>query len=539
MNNSFLQTSFKGGINLNDAEHSIRDDQYVEGHNVRNREVELSCIKAPTKDTQAPIGKKQGIYGFDKYLLLFNKGFAYYKDTESDDTSWHNLGGAVFDANVDRIYTQAVPASTLNYSRRLQSTSNIDTILTQSLVVNGTPAGLVIQDGYNQPRILTITNVTEARRIKTYQAWTTSDREYVPIGNNMAYMNGILFVVGKDRKTIYRSVSGRPLDFVINVKEDGTKGGDADTTSYAVGYDYITGIFPSSGEFLIVGTDKTSFPLELNYNQTIFGEPTFLNRRQFASGCINQFSIAELLNDYAWIDRHGVRSYNAISQLNNEGRNSIFSKNVDRLIAGVLQDPIYSAATVFNNYAFFATKTSLGFRVLVYDTINESWSSIDNYGCGAIKQFASVKRDSELWAITDTEVFHLFSSRTNLEARVKTRSHITGNAKIELQLQKVRTVFVDSDSEAIVSVTELSNGTVGKTVNRRVANNVTGVRYPVRYPVRFMEGDAVENLPFDFEGQASTSWKLGAEIKWNNGARLAMCQVDTKLISYDNPIKQQ
>src|ERR1044071_7680228 len=106
----------------------------------------------------------------------------------------------------------------------------------------------------------------------------------------MAYLNGILFIVSPDRKRLYRSVSGRPLDFVVNVTQSGDKGGNAETVSYAVSQEDITCLTPLNSGELFVGTIDGCFPLQLNYDSTIFQEPTFINKDGLSAGVINQWS---------------------------------------------------------------------------------------------------------------------------------------------------------------------------------------------------------------------------------------------------------
>jgi hypothetical protein len=107
---------------------------------------------------------------------------------------------------VDRVYAQAVPASTFNYQRKLNDATKIEgntanqVVSTQNIQINGTAAGLVVQDGVNQGWII-LPDAT-ARRLQRYSQWTTTNREYVPIMKQMAYINGILFGVAPDGSTL-------------------------------------------------------------------------------------------------------------------------------------------------------------------------------------------------------------------------------------------------------------------------------------------------------------------------------------------------
>src|SRR5205823_6881184 len=189
-------------------------------------------------------------------------------------------------------------------------------------------------------------------------------REYVPIGSLMAYLNGILFVVNGNK--IYRSVSGRPLDFVVNVDINGNKGGNADTVSYSVSSENITALKTLNSGQLFVGTLLNCFPIDLNYDSVIFQEPTFNNRAGMSVGIVNQQSFVDILGDYAWIDIDGLRSFNAVNQLTNEGRDSVFSQYVNSLFLNSVQGNL-QASFVYRNHGYFAVKTTFGNVVLVFN----------------------------------------------------------------------------------------------------------------------------------------------------------------------------
>src|SRR5256885_3886288 len=149
-----VQSNFRGGMNILDHDAVLAEDEYGLAFNVRNRITALETIKNNIEDIHAPTGLKQGIYGFDKYLVLFNSGRAYYKNV--DDEEWTLINAIALDRTVDYIFTQAVPASTLNYTRklndanRINGTSNESNLSIDPISINSTPAGLVVQDGVNQ-----------------------------------------------------------------------------------------------------------------------------------------------------------------------------------------------------------------------------------------------------------------------------------------------------------------------------------------------------------------------------------------------------
>jgi len=76
---------------------------------------------------------------------------------------------------------------------------------------------------------------------------TEDRREYVPVGKQMLWHDGILYVVSPNGKQIFRSVTGRPLDFMVNITPSGDKDpleavGGASSVSHSVDFEPITSI---------------------------------------------------------------------------------------------------------------------------------------------------------------------------------------------------------------------------------------------------------------------------------------------------------
>src|SRR3990167_3744514 len=543
----FTQSNFSGGLNLYLQDSHVADDEYFMGFNLRNRDGSIIPTRSYTKLTGAPVGKKQGLYGFDIYLVLFCAGKAYYKIVGSD--TWHLISGFTMSATADRIYAQAVPASTINFKRKRNELADATGNSTESnisvdptLNVNGTEAGLVCQDGVTQPRL--ILSNGNARAIQAYGTWADGAREYVPIGLQMTYLNGILFVVSPDKKKIFRSVTGRPLDFVVNIDTAGLKGGDADTTSHRVSYDDINFIGSLNTGELLVGTSKALFPVELNYNELFFGEPTFNNRPLIEAGIVNQFSMVELLGDTAFIDFNGMRSFNAVQQLNNEGRSSILSKKVEKLFVDVRQTAGATCAMVFDNYAFFAVNSSFGYLTLVYDMLSSVWCSMDFIDSVPVMQFGVVNLSDEqqIYCINSNgDVYKLYDLNQNYSAAMlfpKTRI-IQENLKKGLKLKGVRTLFVDGLSEDSATVTSFIDGERKTRIVQTLRDTTGGIAFPVYYPVMFDSKSKVNNLLFNFTGIAGAGTKIGCSISWSNDARLVEFQMDAEDVDTVASQKQQ
>ena len=510
----YIQNDFRGGMNLFEEDYALAANEYGLAYNVRCRTSALSTISAPVEDTSAPKGLKQGIYAFDNYIVLFNAGAAYYKNIVTD-SAWVQISGFALSTTAETVYTAAVPTSKNNYARKLNSADRADgssvetnVSIDPSRLITENPAGLVCQDGTSQPFLITADG--NARQLYRYDEWKLTAREYVPVMKQMWYINGILF--GALGKTIYRSVSGRPLDFVVNIDSQGNKGGDASTTSYNVSYNDITCLSGLNSGELLVGTSKSIHPIEFNYERTIFAEPTFLNRRELAVGVVNQFSFIDILGDYCFVDIDGIRSFNAVATLQNEGRNSVFSARIAKAFLNVKQTS--SATIVFDNYSLYAVKTVYGNNLIaVYDNTRQIWVGFDNLGLGnPIKQFAIAKQSTQptLWAITADKVYKLYSSPDELEATVNLQALNSGKPSSTIKLEYVYPVFDGGTTEDEVTITE--------TVDNLPKGSWTR-------PISAAEDGSVDAVTFKVAGKQG--WKISPKISWQNEAKLAMVEVKT------------
>lgn len=526
-----IQANFSGGMNLIMESFNIAANEYGLAYNVRNRRTTLDPILGPVEDTALPSGKKQGIYAFDVYLLAFVGGRGYYKNIVLG-TDWTQIPDLALDPYVDYIYLQAVPASQLNYARKLASVdqvkgTNLDTgMLITSVAINGTPAGAIVQDGINQPWI--IFSDGSARQIQRYDEWDTTNREYVPVMKQMAYSQGILFGLSPDGKIIYRSVTGRPLDFVVSVTIDGEKGGDAAATSYAVGFDQLNCILPlPSGELLVASANKLSL-LTLDYTNTIFAEPTFINNKQQAAGVVNQFSFLNILNedgynDSFFIDFDGLRSFNAVNVGDQtEGRNSAFTLNLSDALV-VKQST--ACAINFNKYSFFSVQTNFAAKnlVAIYDNQTHLWVCFDDYGLGSIKQFAVANQGTDpfLYAITnDDKIYKLFAAPTTLAPSVNLAARTTGLASMQIRLDNLQLVFIKGTTSGIVSAMEYVNGYLNATVNDR------------------LKGLLTENLKLNFSHKSKQTWQVQPNVSWTNDAKLALVEVQLEEQTQETNLQQ-
>ena len=454
-------------------------DEYSFAMNVRNRFGELTPIKRPlTISTGFTANQRfQGIYTVGDFILLFQSGNAKFKHRLSDTwvTLWDGSTSSSLQmsANVDFMYVQAVPGSTMNMERKATSATDAnDADKDIKLTYNSaawvkTSAGIVVQDGENTPNLIIFSssNQTAAisvRKCKKYTEWDATTREYVPIGKQMMFFGGKLYVIGADASgnftQIYHSVTGRPLDFVVAINNSGAQidaaeaNGGAGVVSYSVSYESVTCMRPLNTNSFFISTRTASYAVTPDYTRTIFGEPLFTKQYLFGASVVNQFSFVDILGDFAFIDTEGLRSFNAVQQLRNEGRNSAFSLKVAKLLRDVTQDAKASAAITFDNYAFFAVSTVFGHGVLVYDITLQKFVSFDNFTkdddttCAPIVQFTKIDSADahELYAVTmHGELIKMWSGIKYSVAHMQTRAFNVGDSRVDQKPSALRTLFTD------------------------------------------------------------------------------------------------
>jgi hypothetical protein len=312
---------FSGGMLQAVNSARLSNSQYTLLINGRNRYADIRPIKKAKNLTgRLQSGNYQAIFASDPYLFMFVDGVAYVTDltgqSSSDDVYFQSVNGfSAMDRTVDRIYVESVPSSTANHDRKLVDSLDISAGVKLGSSILASPQCLVCQDTINRPRL--IFSPSHARTAQDFNDWYRSEdvpsmdqREYIPIGGKMLYTDGILYIVNGSE--IYRSVFGRPLDFVIAVDENGDKlpvqGVDipeASRLSHRVGYEDITSIqkintkvYESTlaGGFF-VSTGKFSWVVIPNLLDTLYGEPKFKNIDLFPTGPVNNFSFINIEGD--------------------------------------------------------------------------------------------------------------------------------------------------------------------------------------------------------------------------------------------------
>lgn len=551
---SYIQQSFVGGLNQEIDATRLNRNEYPLLINGRSRYDVITNIRLPKQVMDNAINglNYQNITAANNILFIFVDGKAFFKDLDYPNSGFQPVDAPRLDQNVPIIFTELVPASYTNFQRSLtKSNNNKNSDVLLGDLVNQTPQALVAQDGISQP--IGIFTTLAGRYLKKYAEWNLADREYVPIGRQMLHHNGILYIVSKDGTRFYRSLTGRSLDFMVTIQpgDDGDKypdekDGNADVTSHAVDFDTITSInklATDDGSFF-VSTKKASyavFPLEDEFN-IIFGEPTFANRFLFSAGCISPFSFIELLGDVAFQDFNGLRSFNAILQLKNEGSNSPFSKKLGPILQGVPQD--YVAAINFDNYAIFACNTIYGRGLIFYDTLRETFDAIDIYpGISQIKQFAEVKNSAgvrSLWFITtDNKLYEAFAGNVSIP-QLYVGEWCSNDPKLEQRWNQLKLVFVDCKSAGKVNMKMFVDRKLNKDLNSFLiqATNNQNNTIPIDPPFGTSLIDNVQILSFDIS-RAKQGWKAGFLISWSVDATLSHVGLSTSVEPNINSVSTQ
>lgn len=596
----YNQSSFTGGMSLLGDDTRMQPNQYRAGFNLTNREDELDSVLASVKDVAIIEGLKQEMVTFGVYVIVFVAGKAYYRYYQ--DSGWKQIDGFLMSPTATRYWTCPIPVATTNYVR-IAATGDVNTGVNPAGVVQtsqvagasaGNLPGLVVQDNINQPQFIFIdgsTGLPITRTIQTFDQWSITytdatntvvaqdgsgvyldNREYVPIGNSMTWDDGILHITSQDTNFIYRSVSGRPLDFVVNVnntlvtvapfKQVG--GGDATTTSYSVGVGGITCLRAMSSGGIFVSAGNANFNVTKNMTQNapmIFGEYTFIRTFLFNANCLSDRAIFDTTGDTRFIDLTGVRSFNAIEQSQNEGRNlpfaktiqSAFSQKVNGVVQTIIQDPNYAAGILYDNYELYAVQTSFGPAIAKYDTINNCWTSFDVTQTNGkrIKMLAKIELAIQrLYAITeDDELYTLYIGPLPAIGTVRTvgiaanilyanENIKMNNPRNEVKPINLRIVMNDIEANCQVSVTPYVNnrlssvGTITKNIFYEAPTNVSNNVLDL-HDVNTQLNNLLFSIPDCEQG-----WKMFCLISWTGGV-ITQYSLALNDVQPQNPLDSQ
>jgi len=525
--------SFHGGMVQSVDPTKIADDQYFFLSNGRVRQDKVRAINQPILFDGLVSGNKQAVVGIGSRIYAIVAGKLYTRDyADLLNTDFLQVAGFSLDATVDRIYHVLIPASNTNYAR-VSADGLPDGVVTFTVQVPGNSPGFLFQDGINQAWFVNIAT-NKAFQTRGYNRWNTTNREYVPIGTLMTYVSGRLYIAAKDQEKttlILRSVTGRPLDFMIQINSSGNKIdalesiGGAAPVAYRVSASELTALHPLDlqNQAFLACTAAESFFVIPDFNNRLFAEPTFFDIRFLAVGAINQESITNLLGNTALIAQAGVRDFNSVAYLENAGRNSVLNRKVFNLTEGITQ--VNPAAITFDDYALFAMDTRIGKGVLVYDTQLEQFVAFDTFDAlGGVVQFtlievAGVRR---LFVITDGDELYEYSPRLGTPALVRFYPRdVTGDHNKALTLASVDLIF-DSTKTGGVAAAECY-------ADRMVTDSAEG-----RYAATQIDDEDVQQLPFTagvnkpiiqklhlrFNESPAQGSRVGVLVAWDGGGSL-------------------
>lgn len=558
----YKQSSFIGGLNRQFDPTKIAENEYPLLFNGRVRNDNVETIQLPQELTYGlPEGDNfQGLYSAGFYLLAFIDGKCYYRYFglgSSDGDSFIQLEGFQLASNVDRIYAELIPGSTVNFKRQLVTDGVPSSGVNLTNAITGSPDCVLVTDGINQPKV--IFPDSTSRDTQTWVEWTNNDtgslREYVPIGTFPLYHNGILYLAGLDISSrrlnkIFRSVTGRPLDFMVVIDNDGNKlalekDGNADIVSVRADYNTITSLnrissinsqqYSTNGDVpFLVGTAYNSYLLTPLTDQLLFGEPKrFSNRFLFSTGPLNPFCVIdEISGDTLLIDSKGIISFNAALLAQSEGRNEPFSRRIHPLFNGITQT--VACCTKLDNYIYFGVNTVYGPAIIIYDEITQRWVSIDVYpGVNLVKQFAVISTTTTkrlFFITTDNKLYEAYASSLIATCRIycgEWTDKETGNHQ---RVQNIQTIFQNILIGGEIHVSLFTDAKKFKRNIQLVDANIMASSVPLDLPFGRTDKDDSQHLNFGFQ-DSPVGYKHGALIEWNCKATLSGVEVSTSEIN--------
>ena len=544
----FIQNNFGAGINSVVAETQIPSDAYYLLINARNRYGYLEPIKKH-RLLNLNVAKVQGSIGVGNTLIVFGDGKAFYKIPSTD--TFVQIQSFLMSPTADILWAEKVPASTMNLRRTIVDIANAKNVqYSASLFYQGTPQAIVVQDGINQPFLILQDEYGNfsARVSHKFDQWKLNgtdqnDNEYVPVGREMMYKDGILYIIDPTRKFMYRSVTGRPLDFVINVDNNGNKPTNEVDANLTIAFDFddITCLAPlTTPNMFLYGTRNTVRMITADLTNTLFGEPTYYVSSIIDAGIVGFDCTADILGDLAFIDEEGVISFDAVKNLRYNGRNSIFSLPLSRFLKERTQTDM-SCACVYDNYAFFSLSTTLGYGLAVYDIMRSCWVSIDLTDVWSVKQFAAIENadSSELYAVTnDNKVYQMFCEEDTYEAGLFTKHLAPGDTATEHKTQYLRCFFTNAQSDGKATVIEWVDGRASSRVEQPLKSVIGGIKYPVTAPIVPNILSTVDNPSYNMT-KGLGGKKINFAIYWGNGARLYEIKFVSSEFTNNNSLKQK
>ena len=369
------QSSFASGMHSGYTPFKVPESGYRLGFNCRVRSNVVEGAFKPIR-IPAPVGNFQALFPLDDKLILVSNGTPYQVKPDTNDFT--ALSVPILDPSETLVYHQTVPAPTAFFQK--DASGN----LVFNERISSQPECVVLQDGKSQPPI--ITPQLGVRRTNTYAQWSYNNPEYVPVGRQMTYNGSALYVAAVDGRSIYRSVSGRPLDFVQAIS-DGEKQGDATSTSFSVATSVLSALWPSQAGGILGATYYKMYGAVPDFSApTQFDEPYMSPTELFPVGCVSQYATVTANGETLFVSPQGIMTFNQTMQAKRESNNTPFGA----AITDFLVRPItYAACETANDYVFFGLSTIFGDGIVVYDLRLNTFVSIDIVG--RVKEFAILR----------------------------------------------------------------------------------------------------------------------------------------------------
>ena len=511
----FKQTSFLGGLDAKLDATKIADDAYPLLVNGRIRKGVVSPTSKHIALAGVPQGNYQGLYITGSFLLLFVSGIAYWSDVTAVPMIFYPVANwTSMDSTAKRIYAELVPA-TSNLFNRQGTPDSTTRIFNKSIAVF--EQAIFCFDGSTTNNPQAVRPDGTAVDLGSYDTWTQDNPLYVPKGILPAFCSNKLFLAALDALSVLSSVSGRASDFVINLDNNGDKGGDADTVSQAVSFNPITAIRSLSTGEVLVGTLYGTYVLQLDYTNTQFGEPYELPVFLFPAGPINEISIVDILSDTAMITQSGIHAFNAVAQAKRTSNNFPLGAQIRAIITNPTTEKAIiqkdTCAAIYDDYAFFAVNTIYGYGALVYDTITQSFHSLD-LSFGQVKQFASARiNDTErfFFITADNVLYEAFADTKKNTTRILLGEWTPPEASDMTLMYMVNAMFTSVREPGQVKLSVYADRVLRSSAVLDVTIDKRDISLPISIP--FVDGPQV--APVGFQFNKTRAWKMSAMLEWN------------------------
>jgi hypothetical protein len=526
----FTQTNFVGGLNTELDATKTPPNSYRLLVNGRTRRDIVEPTRKHLQIAGPAVSNYQGLYAVGDIIVLFAGGLAYYADITADVITFKAIGSfPQMDALVSRIYAEIVPASSNQFQRA--GTPDLITKTFRNTIATF-PRAMFVFDGLTVQKPVAISPIGEVKVLGDFNSWTIHNPEYVPFGKLPCQVGNKLFLVSPDGLQIYQGVSGRSNDFMVNITNSGDKGGDASTVAQTVSFNQITSLKPLSTGQVLVSTLYASFALELDFNNTIFGEPYLNPVFLFPTGAINELSsvplVAQNANgffaDTAFITQSGIHAFNAVAQAQRESNNFPLGAPIQGLL---LNPQANTCATNYDDYGVFAVSTIFGKGALFYDTIRQNWTSLD-LSFGDVKQFANTRvggRERLFYITHDSRVYEAFAGTAANTTRIYLGEWTPQMADQDALVHMVDVQFLNVKSAGHVKFSLYANGELKDSAV--IVVNSAG--YTDNFPIPIPFTNAVKTASPGWQFEVLRGWNFGIMIEWDFDGALSEVTLDGKV----------